>query len=92
MNVANALHGRFPEDVRPADPWHDDLVWLLTNEEDPVPMQPAASQFINSERHDFQPECGLTDRVLISEYSDINSWTVIWSSPTRLNYLSFDQG
>jgi len=90
--VSGALKTRLLSDVPPEDPLHEDILWLLTGEEDLVPLQPAAVRFLNRERKAFQSECVETDRIMFNEYSNVNAWTALWGTDTKLNYLYYDQG
>jgi hypothetical protein len=72
--------------------WVDELVWLLTDEETPLPLCESAVQFINSERHEFQAECFPTHRLLFADGSGVNWWIAFWGDETTLNFLGYDQG
>lgn len=91
-SVASFLRGRTPEEAAADGSWARELVWLLTDEEEEVPIRPAAIQFINQQRREFQGECLPSSRVLFRHESDVNGWEVLWGDDTRMNYLSYSQG
>jgi hypothetical protein len=90
--VMNSLQGRTPEEANTDEAWIGDLIWLLTGEEERVPIRPAAVQFVNEQRRTFQTDCLLTSRILISHQSDVNDWSVLWGNDTWLNYVGYSQG
>lgn len=55
-----------------------DLIWLLTGEEEEVPIRPAAVRFINQHRREFQAECVPSSRILFELPSDVNDWVALW--------------
>ena len=79
--VAGALDGRTPEDEATANAdWPGALAWLvagvdLGDGDAEVPIRPAAVEFINAERRDWQAACAASDRILFGHLSDVNSWT-----------------
>jgi hypothetical protein len=91
-SVANSLRGRTPEEAGEDRSWAGDLTWLLTGEEEDVPIRPAAVRFINQHRREFQAECAPSSRILFGHESDVNDWVAVWGDDTRLNYLGYSQG
>jgi hypothetical protein len=63
-HVVDSHQGRSPEEAMLDQSWADSLIWLLTEEEERVPIRPAAVQFINENRRKFQAECFFTSRIL----------------------------
>jgi hypothetical protein len=90
--VTSSLRGRTPEEAAKDRSWAEVLIWLLTDEEEQVPIRPAAIQFINRHRRPFQAECDPSCRILFGYESDVNDWTALWGDDARLNYLGFSQG
>jgi hypothetical protein len=91
-NVTGSMHGRTPEEAAADRSWTGDLIWLLTAEEEEVPLRPAAVRFINQHRREFQAECVPSSRILFGHQSDVNDWIALWGDDTRLNYLGYSQG
>jgi hypothetical protein len=91
-NVASSLQGRTPEEADADRSWAGELIWLLTGEENDVPIRPAAVRFINQHRREFQAECVSSSRILLGHESDVNDWVALWGDDTRLNYLGYSQG
>jgi hypothetical protein len=90
--VVTSLRGRTPEEASAEESWLGDLIWLLTGDTERIPIRPAAVQFINRERRDFQAECVPASRMLFGYDSNVNDWAVIWGDDARLNYLGYSQG
>ena len=90
--VATSLRCRTLEEACTEELWLEQLIWLLTGEQERIPLRPAAAQFINRERRAFQPECVQTHRILFGHESDVNDWTALWGDDGRLNYLGYSQG
>jgi hypothetical protein len=90
--VVAALRAKTPEDASDDPGWADELVWLLTSEEELVSLREAAVQFINTKRHAFQTECLSTNDILFADGSGVNYWIALWGDETRLNYCGYDQG
>ena len=91
-SVTSSKRGRTPEEASADSSWAMDLIWLLTGEEDQVLVRPAAVQFINKHRREFQAECVPSSRILFGHESDVNDWSALWGDDTRLNYLGYSQG
>jgi hypothetical protein len=91
-SVASFLRGRTPEEATVDASWARDFIWLLTDEEEEVPIRPAAVRFINQQRREFQGECLPSSRILFRHESDVNGWEALWGDDTRLNYLGYCQG
>lgn len=72
--------------------WTAELSWLLGGAEEPIPLRPAAVEFIAEHRRDFQPMCRPGDRVLLQHASNVNHWGILWGDDARLNFLGYDQG
>jgi hypothetical protein len=92
LSVVSSLHGRTPEEAAADESWAGNLIWLLTGEEEEVPIRPAAVRFINQQRREFQAECVPSSRILFVHDSDVNDWVALWGDDTRLNYLGYSQG
>ncbi len=90
--VATSFSGRTPEEAAQDRSWIEDLLWLLTGEELEVPIRPAAVQFINQHRREFQAECVSSSRILFGHESDVNDWEALWGDDTLFNYLGYSQG
>jgi hypothetical protein len=90
--VISSLRARTPEEAVADRSWAGDLIWLLTDEEEEVPIRPAAIQFINRHRQDFQAKCDSSSRILFGNESNVNCWSVVWGDDTQLDYLGYDQG
>ena len=91
-SVATALRCCTPEEATADDDWVRQLLWLLTGENDTVPIRPAAVGFINQQRREFQTECVAAARILFAHESDVNDWVALWGDDARLNYLGYSQG
>ena len=91
-NLITAVGAKTPEDAITDLGWADDLVWLLSNEQEPLALREAAVQFINRTRCTFQAVCDTTHRILFADGSNVNTWSVLWGDDTRLNYCGYDQG
>lgn len=90
--ITASHRGHTPEAAAWDDEWARELIWLLTGEEGDVPIRPAAVQFVNRHRREFQTECTLASRILFEYPSDVNDWTAVWGDDTWLNYLGYSQG
>jgi hypothetical protein len=91
-SVTSSLRGRTPEEAVLDGSWAADLIWLLTGEEEDVPIRPATVHFINQHRREFQAECVPSSRILFGYESNVNDWLALWGDDTRLNYLGYSQG
>ena len=91
-SVVRSLRGRTPEEAGSDDSWAGELIWLLTGEEEEVPIRLPAVRFINQERREFQTECVPSSRILFGHDSNVNDWVALWGDDTRLNYLGYSQG
>jgi hypothetical protein len=91
-SMVTSLRCRTPEEASAEESWLGDLIWLLTGEKEKTPIRPAAVQFINRERRDFQDECVPTNRILFGYDSNVNDWVILWGDDTRLNHLGYSQG
>ncbi len=92
LSVASSLRGRTPEEAAADKSWAGKLIWLLTGEEEEVPIRPAAIRFINQHRREFQAECVPSSRILFGHESDVNDWVALWGDDKRLNCLGYSQG
>lgn len=90
--VVNSQQGRTLEQVIADQNWADNLSWLFNFEAGKALSRPAAIQFINQERRDFQTACTESSRILFGNNSDVNVWVAIWGNDSRLNYLGYSQG
>ena len=52
----------------------------------------ASADFINSKRMPFQSQCNESLAIFFARGSDVNTWTAVWISDNKLNYLYADQG
>lgn len=77
-SVVSSLYGRTPEEAAADGSWAGNLIWLLTGEEEEVPIRPAAVRFINQHRREFQAECVPSSRILFELPSDVNDWVALW--------------
>jgi hypothetical protein len=91
-SVVRSLRCRTLEEASTEESWRGQLIWLLTGEEEGIPIRPAAVRFINRERREFQTECAPPSRILFGYESDVNDWVALWGDDTRLNYLGYSQG
>ena len=91
-SIAEALRAKAPEQALQDADWADELVWLLTDEEEPIQIRESAVQFINRERCEFQAECRATNHILFADGSGVNWWLALWGDDMTLNYCSYDQG
>lgn len=92
---AEAIAGMRAQTLEEAasDPdWTPELRWLLTSAEDPVPLRPAAVEFIAEHQLGFQSICRPEDRILFEHGSNGNHWGILWGDDARLNFLGYDQG
>jgi hypothetical protein len=90
--VTSSLRARTPEEATTDQSWAGDLIWLLTDEQEEGPLRPAAIQFINRHRREFQTECDPSSRIFFRHESDVNGWEAVWGDDTQLNYLGYAQG
>lgn len=67
------------------------FLWLVEDEDAPLPVAEAAARFVNAERQPFQPACA-PDALWFESISGVNAWTATWLAEGRLNLLAFDQG
>lgn len=81
-----------PEEVASDPSCRDDFLWLIDDEEDPLPVRAAAARFINEHRREFQPECQVSSSMWFMTESGVNAWTALWETDGLLSYLSYDQG
>ncbi len=71
----------------------EELLWLLTREEDPTQSVPqAAIKFINDQRRAFQQSCDESSAVYSTQSSNVNYWTILWASEGELNLIGCSQG
>lgn len=92
--IAESARARTPDEAQADQSWEQELVWLLTKTEpeEPVEIVPAAVEFINAQRREFQTECTAASRILFGQESNVNDWIVLWGDDGRLNYLEYSQG
>ncbi len=86
------IRGSSPIECSSDKEWGEDFIWLVTADELFPDIVVAATKFINSERVDFQMECLPGMHIFFSACSDVNDWSVLWGTNSRLNYLAFCQG
>jgi hypothetical protein len=80
-----------PEEAA-ADPnAREDFLWLVEDEDHPLPVAEAAARFLNERRASFQDVCTPT-ALWFDADSTVNAWTAVWLAEGRLHYLGFDQG
>ncbi len=72
--------------------WAEDFVWLLEANGGEENINQFASEFINTNKSEFQSQCTPGSEIYFSYESDVNHWVAVWGSETTLNYLYFDQG
>ena len=87
-----SIKGSPPSTLLADKEWGEDFNWLVTADETFPSIEAAAICFINSERADFQTECAPDMRMLFAACSDVNGWSALWGTETRLSYLYYDQG
>ena len=81
-----------PEEIASDPSCQDDFLWLIDDEDDPLPVRAAAARFINENRQEFQPECQVSGAMWFVAESNVNTWTALWETDGVLSYLSYDQG
>jgi len=81
-----------PEEIASDPSCQDDFLWLIDNEDDPLPVRAAATRFINENRQEFQPECQVSSAMWFVAESNVNAWTALWETDGVLSYLAYDQG
>jgi hypothetical protein len=72
--------------------WVDDFAWLLKSDGSGSSIVASASAFINENKKEFQSPCTADSVILFARDSDVNTWTAVWQSSAKLNYLYSDQG
>lgn len=92
QEATSAFHTQTPEEAALDPSFAAELAWLFADSESPCPLRPAAVEFIERERRDFQGRCEGTSRLAIGRDSDVNSYHVLWGDDATLNYLGYDQG
>lgn len=92
MDIVAALRGQTPEKAKEDIDWIEDLLWLLTDEEESVDLRLAAVLFIEGQRYPFQAKCHPTSHIFFEHESNVNHWLVLWGDDMQLNYLLYDQG
>lgn len=90
--VLTRLPGKPPEEIASDPSCQNDFLWLINDEDDPLPVRAAAARFINENRQEFQPECQVSGAMWFEAESNVNSWTALWETDGVLSYLSYDQG
>jgi len=76
-----------------SDPaWAEDFLWLVKHQGDAPSIQLSSATFINSKRRPFQSQCNESSAIFFARQSDVNTWTAVWVSEKKLNYLYADQG
>jgi hypothetical protein len=91
-SIVASLQFKSPEDAVSDAGWKDDFLWLVDDEDDPLPVRGAVARFINENRSGFQPQCGASDLIWFEAESNVNHWTALWETEGALSYLSYDQG
>jgi hypothetical protein len=81
-----------PETALLMDCWAEEFVWLIDAEGEEGNINQFASEFINSNKREFQEPCSPTSEIYFSYQSGVNNWTAVWCRGLTLNYLYFDQG
>jgi hypothetical protein len=92
VDLVGTLSAKTPEEASEDPDWHEDFLWLITDEEELVVPRFASMQFINSKRHPFQAECHLTSHIFFENDSNVNDWIALWGDDYQLNYLCYSQG
>lgn len=90
--VRDKLRLYSPNEAIAMKEWEEDFIWLVTGEESCVNILSGSAGFINQEKAEFQDICLPEHTMLFSCESNVNDWTAIWGSGTRLNYAYFNQG
>jgi hypothetical protein len=90
--IAQTLRLKNVKEIPGNPDWHEAFLGLLDTEGAAGVPEQHLFQFINQHRHTFQDAADAGWEIFFSNESDVNSWCVVWRSPSHLNYLSFDQG
>jgi hypothetical protein len=90
-NIVGALHAQTPEEAREDIDWMEDLLWLLTDEEESIDLRLAATRFLDRQRYPFQAKCHPTSHIFFEYDSNVNYWLLLWGDDTELNYLLYEQ-
>lgn len=75
-----------------------DFIWLVADEENydetyrPNDVLESVVDFINDIKKDFQSVCTQNSLIYFDQYSDVNSYKVVWGQKGHLNYVLFDVG
>jgi hypothetical protein len=72
--------------------WGEDFAWLVKSDGSISSIEECSSAFINKNRRELQSPCTPESAILFSEASNVNTWTAVWWSDGKLNYLYSDQG
>lgn len=93
-SILEALDARTLEDAVADPAWGEELLWLLSEGDEPAPpdFRGAAARFIDRHRKTFQPASPSAENIHFVAASGVNSWTVLWRNGELLSYRSFDQG
>lgn len=92
LGVVAGLRASTPDDALSDPGWRDDFLWLVDDEDNPLPPRAAAARFIHENRREFQPECDASSAIWFEPVSNVNAWTALWHSHDLLSYLAYDQG
>ena len=81
-----------PEEALIYPGWAEDFIWLVKHQGAATSIRLASADFINSKRMPFQSQCNESLAIFFARGSDVNTWTAVWISDNKLNYLYADQG
>jgi len=81
-----------PEEALSDPVWAEDFIWLVKHQGDATSIRLSSANFINSKRRPFQSQCNESLAMFFAQQSDVNTWTAVWVSENKLNYLYADQG
>ena len=86
------LSAKTPTESAGDDSWSEEFNWLVYGDDEFPSLNDAVVMFINRQRKDFQDQCTPNMTVLFQASSNVNDWSALWGTNTRLNYLGFSQG
>jgi len=72
--------------------WGEDFAWLVKHDGDASEINVSSSNFINKNRKPFQSHCTADQAIYFERESNVNTWTAVWISDEKFNYLYSDQG
>ncbi len=91
-NVVKKLSLVSPVDALKDQAWNEDFTWLVKHEENASSIRLSSANFINKMRKPFQNPCAEEHAVFFAQESNVNTWTAVWITEGKLNYLYSDQG